>query len=354
MISCAYVLLFLNQIPFDPPIRHHQIGFHSSYYRSERFDYSPDYQSKYKENKHTKLKVLEPQRLIILGDEPRNPFYGAYQLPSSRYFPKLDGNLDIISTSEKDYGSGTKVMAYCSPTLSTTKIIEKLVHGQIPVTKTHEIDPDSNSISEQQCWKLILLQWEKISGFQTQGPIELAQNEKCSSRDIISLANQGLLSVTGIYSKLAPESKGDIPIVNVKSQLALKDMVSGPQLYAAKRVRNIQKVLVWYFGHLQIFERDIKDYSWWPTTKVCAENNNAAILLNFMRRDLGLFRDLDDKLQQFALLEKSAGKNQAYSSLVSLEAKNKPAQLMAEISRVEIRNSNEPNLDYLDPPFRHK
>ncbi|CCU79530.1 putative effector protein [Blumeria hordei DH14] len=338
MISCAYVLLFLNQIPFDPPIKHHQPGFYSSYYSSRKYNYPPDYQSKDEESNHTKLKLLEPQRLIILGDDPRNPFYGAYQLPSSRYFPKLDANLDIISTSEKDYGSGTKVMAYCSPTLSTTKIIEKLVHGQSPVTKTREIDPDSTTISEQQCW---------------QRPKELTQDEICSSRDIISLANQGLLSVTGIYSKLAPENKGDIPIVNVKSQLALKDMVSGPQLYAAKRVSNIQKVLVWYFGHLHIFERENKDHSWWPTTKVSVENNNAAILLNFMRRDFGLFRDLDVQLQRFALLEKSAGKNQAYTSLVSLEAKNKPAQIMAEITRVEIRNSNEPNLNYLNAPFRH-
>ncbi|SZF03251.1 unnamed protein product [Blumeria hordei] len=53
-------------------------------------------------------------------------------------------------------------MAYCSPTLSTTKITENFVHAQTPVTKTHELEPDSLTISEQQCWTRIHQQWEKI------------------------------------------------------------------------------------------------------------------------------------------------------------------------------------------------
>ncbi|EPQ62510.1 putative secreted effector protein [Blumeria graminis f. sp. tritici 96224] len=349
MISCAYVFLFLNQKVHDSPTRSHQ-----SYYRSARYDQSPSYHSEDEEINTPKLKVLEPQRLVILGDEPRNSFYGAYQLPSSRYFPKLNANLDIVSTSENKYGSGTKVMAYCSPTLSTTKIIKELVHGQTPVTKTQVIDPESATVSEQQCWARIFKQWEKISRFEEQGSKNLAQDDTCSSRDIISLAHQGLLSVTGVYSKLAPENKGDIPIVNVKNQLALKDMVSRPQLYAAKNVGNIQKVLVWYFGHLHIFERQVGKHSWWPTTKLNAENTNAAILLDFMRRDLRLFGELDVRLQQFALVEKLAGKKQAYSSLISLEAKNIPAQVLAEMSRVHIWISNEPSHSYLDPHTWHR
>ncbi|EPQ62506.1 hypothetical protein BGT96224_A20642 [Blumeria graminis f. sp. tritici 96224] len=113
---------------------------------------------KYHDNRPVHGKESDPS-LVILGGDSKASFYGAFQAPSDGHFPAADANSDIFSTEEIDGSETTKIVAYCSPTLSSMEIIGSLVRDLPRLLRTQNIISDLTPQSEQECWNMIKKDW---------------------------------------------------------------------------------------------------------------------------------------------------------------------------------------------------
>ncbi|CAD6500480.1 BgTH12-07656 [Blumeria graminis f. sp. triticale] len=329
MISCAYALLF-------------------SGYRASN-GLSSSYHSSYNRAKEP-TRVDVPKSLVFLADGFGYSFYGAYEFPSNGQFPRPDAQFDIAMTIDTRIDPRTNVVAYCSPTLSSMKIIETFKYDLTPMGKTYYADSIPPTTSERNCQELIQEEWYQLLENSSRWPKELAQNRACSSRDIISLAHRGLLLVTGVYSEMAPMNEAEVPKVNVRSSVDLHLMVSPEQILGTWKYRATQMALVWYFGHLHLFERESGSTTWWPKTKIEVEQGNGSILIHFMRYYMNLFNNLDDRIAQYGFLYRAVDLIPC-SSCIPLDTENKSDHIMVEIRKLRIERQRTPYHKFLIEKF---
>ncbi|CAD6500479.1 BgTH12-07655 [Blumeria graminis f. sp. triticale] len=290
---------------------------------------------KYHDNRPVHGKESDPSLVILVGDSKAS-FYGAFQAPSDGHFPAAGANSDIFSTEEIDGSEKTKIVAYCSPTLSSMEIIGSLVRDLPRLSRTQNIISDLTPQSEQECWNMIKKDWyNSFDAASSSGAKELVQNIKCSSRDIISLAHRGLLSVTGMYSTWAPKTRSEVPKVNIKQTLFLKELVPPNHIIAVWNENNISRALVWYFGHLHSFKRDTGSTLWWPETNIEENEKNCAFLLSILRHDFKTSEELDIRLRQKSWRKKAVDHFFGAPSCESDDI-DKLNQLMAEINHMKM------------------
>ncbi|SZF03253.1 unnamed protein product [Blumeria hordei] len=330
-------------------------GYPSSYY----------YLSDLRENRATRIDV--PKSLVFLPDGSGNSFYGAYEFPHDGHFPRPDASLDIVKTQESSDDTTTKVVAYCSRTLSSIQIIESFKYDLSPMSESYYTKSVPITTSERNCQDQIEKEWYELLEYTSMAPKQLAQNPACSSCDIISLAHRGLLMVTGVYSELAPkytnqntkatiknylepENEVEVPKVNIRDPIILHYMVSPVQVYGSWKNKRTQLALVWYFGHLHLFERKMGSTTWWPKTKIDVEHGNGAILLNFMRYRMKLFKKLDDKIAEYGFRNKVIDFISC-QSCIPLEAKVNTDHMMAEIKHLHISREDTPRQGFLVDKF---
>ncbi|CCU76482.1 putative Bgh-specific protein [Blumeria hordei DH14] len=331
MVSCAYALL-------------------SSDYRLPNNPSSSYFPSRLRPNERTTIGV--PKSLVFLAHGSGNSFYGAYEFPHDGQFPRPNASLDIVKTQESSDDTRTKLVAYCSRTLSSIQIIESFKSDIIPMSESYYAKSVPITTSERNCQDLIEKEWYELLENTSMTPKQLAQNPACSSRDIISLAHRGLLMVTGVYSELAPkytnqntkatmknhlepENEVEVPKVNIEGFVDLHQMVSSDYTFGSWKDSRTHSLLVWYFGHLHLFERKIGSATWWPKTKIDTEHGNGAILLNFMRYRMKLFKKLDDKIAEYGLLNRVIDFITC-QSCISLEAQGKSDHILPELKHLDI------------------
>ncbi|CAD6500483.1 BgTH12-07659 [Blumeria graminis f. sp. triticale] len=315
MISCAYALLFSN----------------------EGYLYGPSSFSNLRLNQPEETpKVSALHSLVILGDGFRNSFYGAYEFPSDGQFPIPDAKFGIAKTQDKSHRSDTKVVAYCSPTLSSMEIIEKTYCSE---SRTM-LQPESHCLDE------IYEDQRQILKNSPTPPRELAQNDKCSSRDIISLAHRGLISIAGVYSTMVPTHKNNIPRVYLKGTVALEEILTRNEIVGSYQNDKMTMALVWYFGHLHLFQKDRGTSIWWPKTKIEVENSNGAMIINFMRHRMKIFKELDNRIARYGLAP-NAVDCFPFTRCTLFEMKKKTERDMAEIRQLGIENQSDAYYNFL-------
>ncbi|CCU79543.1 putative effector protein [Blumeria hordei DH14] len=334
MISCAYALLFSGYRLPDSP---------SSFYSSRQ-------------------KAKEPTRDDVLKGLSFSRGWVGKFFPPDGQFPRPDAKFDIVKTQESRYDTRTKVVAYCSPTLSSMKIIETFKYDVSPMSQIYYTESVPITTSERNCQDQIEEDWYELLENSSIWSKELVQNSSCSSRDIISLAHRGLLLVTGVYSEMAPTytkkntkantkkylepvNEVEVPKVNIRDSVDLHQMVSSEQIFGTWKYRT-QMALVWYFGHLHLFERKIGSTTWWPKTKIEVEHGNGAILLNSMRYHMNLFKKLDDKIAEYGLLYRAVNIIPC-SSCIPLDTQDKSDHIMAEIRHLVIERRRAPHYSFL-------
>ncbi|SZF03250.1 unnamed protein product [Blumeria hordei] len=348
MVSCAYALLSAGYNLANNP---------TSYFPSRLRPNEP-------------TRIGAPKSLVFLADGLGNSFYGAYEFPHDGHFPRPDARLDIVRTKESSYDSNARAVAYCSPTLSPIKIIESFKYDLTPMSESYYAKSVPITESERHCQELIEKEWYELLENTSMTPKQLAQNPACSSRDIISLAHRGNLIVTGVYSEMAPKytnqntkatmknhlepaNEVELPKVNIEGFVGLHQMVSYEHTIGSWKYGRTQSALVWYFGHLHLFERRIGCTTWWPKTKIDTEHGNGPILLNFMRSYMELFKILDDKFAEYGLMNRVIDFITC-PSCIPLEAQGRLDNIMAELRHLEILRKKHTPTGFLAENFSKK
>ncbi|SZF01578.1 unnamed protein product [Blumeria hordei] len=245
---------------------------------------------------HTRL-----ERLVILGSDGGRSYYDAYDNPSPGKFPVPDTKYNLATTIKEKVRDGTNLKAYCSHTKSSVKIAEIL--GRIISTETayyHDLVPADPRYDTCLAYikKLADIQNAKPIDEHNQSPLSattLCQNKQCSNSDLINLAHLGQISVSGTYGYLAPPNRKAQLKVSMDKHVKLEDLLKSH--HANGVLKNTRSILVLYFGHLHVFEKDSNNSIWFPVTRIGSEDHNVEIILNFIRKYTEILKELDTIVQ---------------------------------------------------------
>lgn len=237
------------------------------------------------------------RRLVLLAEETKQSFYGDFETQDYNDFPKIIGEYDIFKTKEQVSRENTRFQAYCSPTLSSMQIAAIIQEQLGPRVKFQYPKLNNRALSSENCLSHIYTELEGVQKGASSQTQVITQSSICSNSDIIGLAFQGDISVSGVYYPYAPSNGQNVPQVAFSGPLDLQNLVQEGQIYAAWEKYNSQMVLVWYFGQLHLFRRDGINKLWWPVTEIGSTEHNGAIIINFLRHNLGLFKQLDLKIE---------------------------------------------------------
>ncbi|SZF03254.1 unnamed protein product [Blumeria hordei] len=331
MISCTFALIFLTT-------------------PDNIYDKSPlEAPNKFKPWKQ----VPHLNRLVLLSDGYKRSFYGAYKIGDNEGFPGIQVGDDIFMTADQKTDSPAKLRAYCSPTLSSTEIVEILSRNLDPNSKFYYPKLEGHELSPEKCLKAIHKEWDGIGNKNALQKQIITQSSTCSNSDIIGLAFQGEISIIGDYNRYAPSNNLELPLVTFENTLELENLVSDRQLYAAWEMNGSQMVLVWYYGQLHLFKRSGKDKLWWPVTDLNNPEKNGAMILSFLRNRLRLFYELDKQLERYTwpqaftdFLRPASDHNQSNKS-------GHAYKLMAEVSQVALRVPAKVPILYLSLSMGH-
>lgn len=243
------------------------------------------------------------------------------------------------------------------------EIIEKLNYDLIPMSRTYCSESRTMLQPESHCLDEIYEDQRQILKNSPTPPRELAKNDKCSSRDIISLAHRGLISIAGVYSTMVPTHKNKyskantksaessvdfnrIPRVYLKGTVALEEILTGNEIFGSYQNNKMTMALVWYFGHLHLFQKDRGTSIWWPKTMIEVENSNGAMIINFMRHRMKIFKELDNRIARYGLAP-NAVDCLPFTRCTLFEMKKKTERNMAEIRQLGIENQSDAYYNFL-------
>ncbi|CCU75772.1 unnamed protein product [Blumeria hordei] len=294
------------------------------------------------------------RRLVLVAEDTEESFYGDFEAPNNNNFPKMSGDYDIFMTKEQVRYEDTRFQAYCSPTLSPMQIAATIQDQLGPRVKFQYPKLNNNrALSSENCLSHIYTELEGVKKGASSQTQVITQSSICSNSDIIGLAFQGNISVSGVYYPYAPSNGKNVPQVAFSGHLDLQDLVRENHIYTAhEKKKQIHMVLVWYFGQLHIFRKDGMNKLWWPVTEIGSTKHNGAIIINFLRHSLGLFKRLDQ------ILESSRPQRSLFpyiwrpSTSVQPRKGTSTSNLMAEIVSTEFGIPPKVPLKYLDSYLR--
>ncbi|CCU75522.1 Bgh specific peptide [Blumeria hordei DH14] len=319
MVSCAYAILFL-QIP-RPMVPETQSL--TSYYGRQSIPY-------------IKQQLPYSNRLVILGNQLSDSFYGVYQISSQGYFPDIDTEYGITSTNVQISGDGTYIKAYCSPDISALKIIEKVVYNLYEI-RSPSLQNDKEVLAKKDaCYNAINTAASEDKYKFALSASRLRDKQTCSIRDIISLAYDGSVSVDGNRKYYAPNNKNAKIRIDMDDYVDIIGDISRDHIYGNPEDKKRKTILAWYFGHLHVFELPKRISSWWPITNIGMTKENGALIEKFLRDHVGVFKKLDAIIKSY----KSETTSISFDRLFRLSrvegSERRKDQIMAEISMLTI------------------
>ncbi|CAD6503333.1 BgTH12-03000 [Blumeria graminis f. sp. triticale] len=307
MIPCAYALLLLQR------------------------GATPQFPMYFPGSSTIKLPVYS-NRLVILGSHGRNSFYGVYEPIPDFYFPTIDPKYGITATKDGAFIKSTHLKAYCSPEKSTMEIIEIIVKELVPLKSLSYLNSCEAQQKDSACMGHIKNIWNTNVNDIAIPSKNLRNTRKCTHREIVNLAYQGLIKVTGVYRHFSPPgSESEIKVV-MNDKINIFCEVARYQIFAENRNKTNEIVLAWYFGNLHVFEVKKGLTILWPKTTVGMEEKNGALIETVLRNNLGAFKDLDELIGEFWLEIPLSDICKRFGICNKEQLARRRSQIMAEVS----------------------
>ncbi|CCU82395.1 putative effector protein [Blumeria hordei DH14] len=203
-------------------------------------------------------------RLVVTQFETNAPSYGVYELTTGRTFPHpaLINQPDVIWESEME--NGTHIMSYCSESLQSHEIVDKITSGMTDITPRAHLHWNENLEAEMDCYRSLKF---------------VNDPEEKFADNIIS---DGIIAVDGVYIKYAPPKAEQPIVVTLDKPIELRSLILNGELLEAKKTVSGQAALAWYQGHLHLFKRNRNSDAWMPVTTIGHENYNGWLITNFI------------------------------------------------------------------------
>ncbi|VCU41012.1 Bgt-51329 [Blumeria graminis f. sp. tritici] len=223
-------------------------------------------------------------RLIVTQFGANKPSYGVYELQTSRNFPDpmLINQPDI--TWNPAMKNGTHIMSYCSISLQSHEIADKITSGLTNITPRAHFHWNKNTEAEMDCWKSLKFvdnPEEKIDE-NIMSNFSLEMKRKCTNQVILNLAFRGIIAVDGVYRRYGPPKAEQPVVVNLDQPMKLRSLLLNGELIKGKKTVFGQEALAWYQGHLHLFKRNRERNAWLPVTTIGYEINNGWLIANFI------------------------------------------------------------------------
>ncbi|CCU82397.1 putative effector protein [Blumeria hordei DH14] len=223
-------------------------------------------------------------RLVVTQFETNAPSYGIYELADGRNFPnpKLIDQHDVILESAMKYG--TNIMSYCSESLQSQEIVDRITSGMTDITARAHLHWNENLEAETECYrslKSVINSEEKIDvNIMSKFPSRM--KSKCTNQVILNLAFSGIIAVDGVYRKYAPPKADQPVVVTLDEPMKLRSLLLNGELIKGTKTTFGQEALAWYQGHLHLFKRNKNRDAWLPVTTIGHENFNGWLIANFI------------------------------------------------------------------------
>ncbi|CCU76069.1 putative effector protein [Blumeria hordei DH14] len=233
------------------------------------------------------LSAKDPEnmdRLVVTQFETNESSYGVYELTTSRSFPDptLIDRRDVILESEMKHG--THIMSYCSDTLQSHEIVDKITSGMTDITSRAHLHWNENFNAERDCLESLksVINPEENNNVNTMSKFPSRIKSKCTNQVILNLAFSGIIAVDGVYRKYAPPKADQPVVVTLDKPMELRSLLLNGALIKATKTVFGQEALAWYQGHLHLFKRNRKSHAWLPVTTIGHENNNGWLIAKFI------------------------------------------------------------------------
>ncbi|CCU76079.1 putative effector protein [Blumeria hordei DH14] len=233
------------------------------------------------------LSAKDPEnidRMIVTHFETNAPSYGVYELTNGRNFPHptIINQPGVIWNPAIE--NGTNIMSYCSNSLQSHEIVDKITSGMTDITSRAHLHWNENHGAEMDCCRSLIFVnnlEEKIDD-NIMSKFSPKMKSKCTNQVILNLAFSGIIAVDGEYRKYAPPKADQPVVVTLDQPMELRSLLLNGELIKGKETVFGQEALAWYQGHLHLFKRNIRRDAWLPVTTIGYESDNGWLIYNFI------------------------------------------------------------------------
>ncbi|EPQ65625.1 BgtAc-30865 [Blumeria graminis f. sp. tritici] len=225
---------------------------------------------------------MQINRLVFVDNDASNPIYEVFKAPQDGQFPVPENNQHIVMTRTKVNYSGTFINLYCSNVWSGVEIIRELTPNKYAIAYDSHNSFTTNPSVAKECQTEISNKVEIAKKRQAVRWSDL-DTAKCAPDTIANLAFGNKLDIHGKYQNFAPLSFGAHLILDVDKSFELDKLFLNGEMYPNKAGYK-EEALVWYQGHLHIFQK-VKDQSWFPYTTVSYSQENGPKITSFILRN---------------------------------------------------------------------
>ncbi|CCU81670.1 unnamed protein product [Blumeria hordei] len=222
------------------------------------------------------------QHLVLINLNSSDSLYRAYHYPNPQ-FPELSAETEIYHFRPIKMGLRALTAIYCSPTITGHDLLEKIGSGHVDVTAPAELTLQNIPEAEESCLAKVRPLLSEISISQL---LKIPGSfEQCTSKVIASLAFNGIFQIYGSYKCFAPRAKYTRLIVKADIALKMENLFSDDDVVFSTIQNHHVRALLWYQGHLHIFERRRDTHRIWvPITTIGSESTNGRLIADFVRR----------------------------------------------------------------------
>ncbi|CAD6499414.1 BgTH12-03530 [Blumeria graminis f. sp. triticale] len=160
--------------------------------------------------------------------------------------------------------NGTHIMSYCSNSLQSHEIADKITSELTNITPRAHFQWNEIIEAEMDCWK----------------SLKFVNNPEEEIDD--NIMSKGIIAVDGVYRRYGPPKSEQPVVVNLDQPMKLRSLLLNGELIKGKKTVFGQEALAWYQGHLHLFKRNRERNAWLPVTTIGYEINNGWLIANFI------------------------------------------------------------------------
>ncbi|CCU82396.1 putative effector protein [Blumeria hordei DH14] len=197
------------------------------------------------------LSAKDPEnmdRLIVTQFEANKPSYGVYELTASRNFPNLKPIIQSGLIWNPALEDGTHIMSYCSESLQSHEIVDKITSGMTDITPRAHLHWNENLEAEMDCYRSLKFVNDPEEKFADNIISEFSPKMKlmCTNQIILNLAFSGIIAVDGVYRKYAPPKAEQPVAVTLDQPMELSSLLLNGELIVGEKTVFGQEALAWY------------------------------------------------------------------------------------------------------------
>ncbi|CAD6501918.1 BgTH12-02163 [Blumeria graminis f. sp. triticale] len=237
----------------------------------------------------------ETNRLVLVGNAAENN-YAMYEPPPSLLFP-TPKNKAILMAKYQAEQEGTSITSYCSYILDMASIMSEISVNLTKKRRIFDLEFEASSGSFSNCYTKIV-DHRNLH----RGPISLKfiqLNYQCTKAHIARLAAEGSVKVTGKYRCFAPYSGAQQITIDADSETELSQDSRHREAFYGEEVNDMVHALVWYQGHLHIFQSLSRLGSYWyQLSSIGHEENNGKVIYDFISKNVESFQNFKSMLEE--------------------------------------------------------